>query len=638
MENNEKNTGSEALNSAILFEELELIIKEYLVKNKYKKMPEIYFYVLTDTEIDYNFYNKEFENVIEKILESIKNEKEKVLKNEKIEEEIQEIQKILKRQLVPNVINEAILSGKSLFRKKNFYDSRHEFNKKTHRTFILGFGQTGEESMKQLYISNAYVDENDKSTQFIAEVFDKDVDNIMGIFEQNHPLFICTKDDEKGIEFVNLNDSEKVNYDKINKFYQNIVTEYKTTGCEEIIKDIDEKMAFPIVNFHNVSCLSDKCITFISSALKSDENEVDSIIITLGNDELNIKMTNLLITQIKHNIDGEKSKPLTIYVNLRDKNNNRRIDWSQTRKTNENLKVIIFGNSTEIYSYKTIIDHSEAIKYNNSYNAIGNNIYRSINNEEVIIGYYDCTTKKFEYVSSENIEKTTTLKEKAQKFKFEKRKEIELQNDKKIKTYYIALNNKEYLNLVGTTFHKINSKDESTEWCLTPTNDLGYIMDNKDIKNIYKNGNSNYYIFNANNINVEYAVLLKYLFKNVDNIEESLDFVKNYNNIIPADDNWNTLSLIKRESNESAYLFCESFKKEKLSPNEIVYLSKIEKNRWNRFYICQGYVPGIVKDESKKEHDCLISYKYLKDDVKPYDAINVILGCYKNKKGEKNNG
>ena len=604
MENNEKLSGLESENSAIIFDELKLIIKEYLIKDKYLQMPEIYFYVLTDTEIDYNFYTKEFENIIKEMLKDRENGKL--------------IEKVLKKQLIPNVINEAILSGKSLYMKKNSYDFRYEHMDHPYRTFVLGFGDTGKEAMKQLYISDAFVDENDKSTQFIAEVFDKDVDNISGIFKENYPLFVCLASREnniksydqirfdysdihnyyekklileenlhflkikfeklneqfktiyggKGIAYVifsyeeldgniliNIDegdilhqefdemitdDSLKLEYEQLKKQFKYhtvilsrneeefkvqsyIASTYYNEKCcnlrkglfSEKIDDIIDHMKFPIVNFHKFSCFSIEFTDFMNKSFEDKNNFVSSIIISLGNDELNIKMANTIITKMKHNSRDKDSFPFTIYVNLRDENNNCRINWNlENEEYYHNFKVIIFGNSKEIYSYENIIDHSEAKEYNVNYNWI---------------------------------DQKSKLKE-----------------------------------------------------------SLSCIMNAPDTKDFLK----------------EYEEALKNQGKN-DN--QSID-------------DWNTISLIRKESNESARLYNINFTNKELFKKGLIHNSKIEKNRWNRFYICQGYVPGIVKDESKKEHDCLISYKYLKDDVKPYDAINVILGCYKNKKGEKNNG
>ncbi len=278
------------------------------------------------------------------------------------------------------IVNEAEFTGNSLAQERvlsfpgdGLLKANRPDKDGKYRVAVFGFGDTGQRALENLFVDTAYIIENDKSSQFIADVYDVDFDNISGLYAMTHPMFACIncRDDVSSVEDSKWAADSKTE-EMIREIYGNYVKvkrEADSRTEEEIYKEINKFMKIPIIGFHNMSCLGYK---FFESLNKTkSKNNYRSFIIALGDDELNISMANALINYFKQ--DGVSNSEAQcdcrskkcIYVNIRDEKNCGRIDWSECdEKILNSYKVIIFGNKTKIYSYDQLINVDNAMKYN----------------------------------------------------------------------------------------------------------------------------------------------------------------------------------------------------------------------------------------------------------------------------------
>ena len=296
------------------------------------------------------------------------------------------------------VVSEGLLAGKCLSEERNatflgkglslLKDKETRDN--YYRVAILGFGQTGQQSMDALFINTSYVGKDENGdyapTVFKADVFDRDVDSVSGLYAYNHPLFYCVNTGSKYCaEGSNPGEKER---NRIKNIYKDCVND-NAGKTETDFDEIEKLMGFPQVYFHNVSCAASDFIEELDKNM-GDENYAQrnvgrikkynyrAFIITLGEDEINIAMANALIDDIKHETDicGKETldTPQVIYVNVRDKHNYHRLNWRASdieHLGNKSLLVIPYGSAESMYSYEKIVDETEAMKINYLYNKLG---------------------------------------------------------------------------------------------------------------------------------------------------------------------------------------------------------------------------------------------------------------------------
>ena len=308
-----------------------------------------------------------------------------------------------------NILNEAVLSARDMIeRLKSYYIKEKNVKewenylkafslneKNAYRTCILGFGDKGEQAMKQLYMHECVnmldfsegtgkicgEEENhgQNSKKFIADVYDTRMDELSGKFSYAHPLYACLN--ESGIEDEN-------------DIYENAKNSYVSSYPADK-KDDPEKyfvnMHLPIVVFRNKSCFGLGFMKNIdedfAGAHVVEARNYRSFVVTLGDDNKNISMANLLLDDFKHelsvlrkkqsgdspapagDIEGSCGVPKILFVSIRNEKNISRINWSSNdEKEYENdLIVIPFGCRTNVWSCKMISD-DKAAKYNWAYN------------------------------------------------------------------------------------------------------------------------------------------------------------------------------------------------------------------------------------------------------------------------------
>lgn len=387
----EDKTGLETVNSAVIFDEISAILNKWVKVQKGEKLKLINtlvdFYALTDTDVNYNYYEN-------KLVEIIKNHLKKIGFNNN--ENHDRYFKILKKYFSLHIISEAVMSSECMIKNRNAYfaeqQKAHGLNlalntviKPSHRAMVLGFGANGQQALNNLIINVSSLDENDNPGKFVADVYDKYIDNYSGIFSFEHPLHVCVNQGDNPKPFV----GSVVDYatPKLKKMFDYSVCEKRAKGVfdkEKCFEQVAEKMGFPLICFHSSNCYSLEFLkqfdyftgVDINKALNKGDQKVkyDSIIVSLGDDESTILMANALIDDVKYELSvfgNDKGYDQVIYVNLRDKNNYSRINWKESDQEKfSNLSVIIYGSAQEMYCYETIIEENQSMLFNFAYDVI----------------------------------------------------------------------------------------------------------------------------------------------------------------------------------------------------------------------------------------------------------------------------
>ena len=237
-----------------------------------------------------------------------------------------------------------------------------------YRVMVLGFGKTGQLALNALFSDTAYLDEDGVQPRFVADIYD--VDARAGLFSSEHPMYLCASAD-KGYapmseeEFA---DKTKCQSEKIEDAFAPIAAE----GYD--LNEIVEKMRLPRLVFHEVSCFEPGFFDELDRQTeKSGKNvsrklEYNAYVIALGDDESNIAMANALLDDFKHDkrgFDAVKGSVI-VYVNVRDRRNRCRISPSEGR-----INVVLFGDASDMYTYRNIVDIEDDKKFNYAYQLLG---------------------------------------------------------------------------------------------------------------------------------------------------------------------------------------------------------------------------------------------------------------------------
>ncbi len=407
LKNDKELRAAEEDNSDLLFKDIEATLNDFTIncveeptekgedderktrkkadkKNSYVGLPCVLkYYVLSNRSVNYQFFIR--------------------MLNKCVPEES------CRRFFQINILNEAVLSARDMIeRLKSYYIKEKNVaewenylkafslnEKNAYRTCILGFGDKGEQAMKQLYMHECVnmldfskgtgkicgKDENrgKNSKKFIADVYDTRMDELSGKFSYAHPLYACLN--ESKIE------DENIIYANAKKSYVSSYPADKKANARTYF----DNMHLPIVVFRNKSCFG---LGFMKNI---DENfagahvvrarNYRSFVVTLGDDNKNISMANLLLDDFKHelsvlrnkpsgdspapagNIKGPCGVPKILFVSIRNEKNISRINWSSNdeEEYENDLIVIPFGCRTNVWSCKMISD-DKAAKYNWAYN------------------------------------------------------------------------------------------------------------------------------------------------------------------------------------------------------------------------------------------------------------------------------
>ena len=456
MDTNEKLSGLESSNSSAVFTEIDALLEKLIVVNKEKdgkvrcslaRMQVVDLYVLADNEINYEFYKRELLGIISRKLSELQIsisdlvgeftnigltfEEEELKDGNKL---IAKVLKYLSSYFQVHIINEADLAGKMLAKARETAFLQGTANSELDyvndfvadkdglfRVMVLGFGNNGQQAMKYLYHSTAFVDENKRPSKFVADVYDPQTENSAGLFGFNNPMFICvdkaqevkvvTPDEWKDEEdHVRLMFTEKVFNDyrtSLEKDLNDISCEKEEVenfkkGSAEYLKSlapnletVKESLVFPVVGFHKISAFKDEFLKYLDKGVGGSnptaKDNFKAFIIAMGKDELNITMANSLIADVMHEnaVKGEGDKVTrTLFVNLRDKKNYNRINWTvNNQRKVPNFRVVAFGASEDMFSYDTIIDDSNSMTYNYAYNKVAKDLKNPA--RKVILNFKD---------------------------------------------------------------------------------------------------------------------------------------------------------------------------------------------------------------------------------------------------------
>ncbi len=367
--NNEELSGLESENSNIIFAEMTALLREFKLTHK---IPFVDFYLLVDNDINYEVYKSKIDNVKTNYLNIVKD-----FENNK-NSCTSDYEKCF--PFILHLINEADYSSKNFIKKRDeLYTSllpqKNLFKgADCYRAMVIGFGQTGQTATMQAFINTSNV-KNRVPDKFIADVFDMQTDNVGGLFLLRHPLVdgrIYSGDLRKAVK--NDDKHTKEFNEKLNRIYKSIYTEEEIAKLNgDISKDLTLKMTFPIINMYKTSCFGSEFMNYFDNVAGATiVPKYDLLIISLGDDELNIAMANALLGDIRNELEYCKNtstfRDLTIAINVRDKKNISRIDWGEKEnKIFDLIHVIEFGFAEEIYSYDAIVDDEPAMMYSYPY-------------------------------------------------------------------------------------------------------------------------------------------------------------------------------------------------------------------------------------------------------------------------------
>ena len=244
-----------------------------------------------------------------------------------------------------------------------------------YRVMVLGFGKTGQLALNALFSDTSYLDEDGVQPGFAADIYDNAAQ--VGLFSSEHPMYLCASADE-GHAPMREDEFEKKTAYQLNK----IKEAFKPIAAEGYAMDeIVKKTRLPRLVFHEVSCFEPGFFDELDSNTSSADQgasrklEYNAYIIALGDDESNIAMANALLDDFKHDkhgFDADRGSVI-VYVNVRDSRNRCRIGWSEddVARSGGHINVVLFGDASDMYTYRNIVDIEDDKKFNYAYQLLG---------------------------------------------------------------------------------------------------------------------------------------------------------------------------------------------------------------------------------------------------------------------------
>ncbi len=397
LRNDEKLCAAENHNSDVIFGDISALLADYckgLAKDDVCKIPTpVNYYLLTHGDINYEFYNTRCNEIVDSFFEEHNIQDTDVTLSDG---SVVSKKKMVLRYIQMHILSEAKLTGDDLVNRwqqrfltscdglgfERYRASTKPSQDNVYRTAIFGFGKTGQYALKSIFVSTSNVSkETGKfvSAQFIADVYDVGADHRSGEFAYAHPLFLCKVDSDNHTPLANkvlIDWGKTASNDALDYIYAKAGAHSLKLDHQQVWED----MAFPIIDYHRVSCLRQDFMNQIDGSLGIfDKQSVryNSFVVSMGNDEDNLIMANILIDDFKHEIllngkthgvcDGEI---VTIFVHIRDEKNTHRLNWSidDEQFFANCVRVVTFGCREHIWSYNNIVDDENASMYNYMYN------------------------------------------------------------------------------------------------------------------------------------------------------------------------------------------------------------------------------------------------------------------------------
>ena len=265
-----------------------------------------------------------------------------------------------------------------------------------YRAMVLGFGKTGQLALNAVFMDTAYLDEEGNQPLFKADIYDMVADD--GLFSSEHPMYLCAS---AGGSCSPMSDQEfadktKHQSEKVKEAFMPIVqerqdrlkklkAEKQPVGAlkEYKIDDVVGKMRLPQLVFHKVSCFDPGFFDELdgesgqddikAAGKKKRKQEYNAYIVALGDDESNVAMANALLDDFKHENRSFKDGNVIVYVNVRDSRNRCRISWDDKdiSRSEGHINVVLFGDASDMYTYRNIVDIDDDKKFNYAYQLLG---------------------------------------------------------------------------------------------------------------------------------------------------------------------------------------------------------------------------------------------------------------------------
>ena len=613
-------------------ENIDTVYDDVCTRIEHKDSLRIEYYILIRDKIDYPAYQKMVDELKEKFVKNSGMEKDKFndFFNIKCWCEADMIGLQSFETLIENNFLEELKDNKPLY------------------MWSIGFGSRGEAIAREIYIKTANVEcqvtsKDGASIKFIprkffAEVFDKEAERIGGIFRANHPNYLLvTKNEENKINNIckaKKNKLKKLKDTGISEEDINTVCRHiKSVGAlfakpEKIFEGkYNESLPKPIYRFRQTDCrefnffdIIDKetgkdcagltsgtastgaeILKLLSDSVKGDykKTKVETqwkkyfngvyypkvIVVATGDDDLNIQIANTVIQDV---LQESNTVSQYLLVHIADKNNNHRV----IKPDSSYLKVLTVGNFNDIYQYKYISDEDPS-RYHFTYERISDKIKKGFNaigaSEKYIIG------------KTKDDGKVT----------------------KAIRCFY-ALTEKSLLAL-KETLRVLKEKKLYKKLYKNIINDFQKSIDQLQQSPFYDSDDWNGEILKIAEQFVD-SMLEKKKGSSEKNTEKRKIDVKGCYDV------FNTNSLWKQYSNLQVCTFASVLgflAKQTMVSDQYDFrlLSAIEHDRWVRLHMAFGWIYGETKDEMKKMHHCLKSYREFGEANQQtvfYDLMNVV--------------
>lgn len=316
---------------------------------------------------------------------------------------------VFKRHFVLHAINEANMAAMLYIKARGELIKtcpelyKEDVSGNMYRALVIGFGLNGQQTLKAAYIFAAagkfkekvnYVAEGEtwkekikksdlavyETQPFLADVYDKNADDLGGLFKMRHPAFkveLPSDRDKKDVccpSFAPaVSETDKRTYCRVCPYLMILLSE----------KRDNERYRYDCANvevkLYRESAYSDTILKELDKNLGEKGSEYNLIVIALGDDDSNVSIANTLLEDYKHEFKCDSNNKLpgkmqVFAINLRDKLNYDRINWCKKNEEEfKGLKVVIYGAAEDMYSYDNIVDRSAAKIWNAGYQAIQGN-------------------------------------------------------------------------------------------------------------------------------------------------------------------------------------------------------------------------------------------------------------------------
>ncbi len=407
LENDNTFNGAEGINSDCVFDDMRAVLRDYYKvgsgKYGYNIPTVINYYLLCNGDVNYEFYKTLSNEIATQSVDENWKEIAKYIEENGLNSTKKDVVKYLLKFFQLHIFNEAKLTANDMIyelRENVFRDGMDEQaiatyrrcvspdNGGVYRAAVFGFGKNGQYCMKELYCETAYCNPvNYDNSKFIADVYDKGIADRSGDFAYGHPLFLC-KNAGDG-DFPNSNSEllkweDSVKSEELRVLYElgTLPDATPETSEEDRIKAMRARVRrdidLPTVVFHANSCFENEFMKKIdmnmAGAAVEQQVSYKAFIVCLGKDENNLRMANILLDDFKHevllNTQKTTDEVKIIFVNVRDDNNLRRLNWSEEDRQyfKSKLLVIPYGSKEKLWSYNNIIDDDKTCSYNYIYN------------------------------------------------------------------------------------------------------------------------------------------------------------------------------------------------------------------------------------------------------------------------------